>query len=247
MKASVGGKSYEVSINADPEHFLDWDKPLSEQPEIMSKLHGGAPPEKTWIDQYASAAEKLGGKPSDIKAAITDLVHNPGSASNDASWDVLMHKNPQPPGFDLNTIHDELRPHYYDNYGGKYQPKTGAEIIAKTPAEAEAMRAAGIKGIRYKDAGSRFSPNWRIWSPKENGTLKWSVGNDTLGGQIQHFNSEAEARAFYHDNRPSEPTHNYVVFDDKIIDILKKYGIAGLTGGAAATGILSGQQQQPGT
>ena len=22
---------YEVSINADPEHFLDWDKPLSEQ------------------------------------------------------------------------------------------------------------------------------------------------------------------------------------------------------------------------
>jgi len=26
------GKMYEVNINADPEHFLDWDKPLSEQP-----------------------------------------------------------------------------------------------------------------------------------------------------------------------------------------------------------------------
>jgi hypothetical protein len=26
------GHMYEVNINADPEHFLDWDKPLSEQP-----------------------------------------------------------------------------------------------------------------------------------------------------------------------------------------------------------------------
>ena len=28
----VGPRTYEVNINADPAHFLDWDKPLSAQP-----------------------------------------------------------------------------------------------------------------------------------------------------------------------------------------------------------------------
>ena len=31
------GKMYEVNINADPEHFLDWDKPLSEQSEHVKQ------------------------------------------------------------------------------------------------------------------------------------------------------------------------------------------------------------------
>lgn len=32
------GRMYEVNINANPEDFLNWDKPLSEQPEVLSKL-----------------------------------------------------------------------------------------------------------------------------------------------------------------------------------------------------------------
>jgi hypothetical protein len=32
------GSMYEVNINADPESFLDWDKPLSEQPESVKNL-----------------------------------------------------------------------------------------------------------------------------------------------------------------------------------------------------------------
>ena len=31
------GRMYQVSINADPEHFLDWDKPLSEQSEHVQE------------------------------------------------------------------------------------------------------------------------------------------------------------------------------------------------------------------
>jgi hypothetical protein len=64
----------------------------------------------------------------------------------------------------------------------------------RNPAGAsEALRAAGIKGIRYKDAGSRSAE----------------------GG-----------------------TSNYVVFDDSTINILKKYGLAGLTAGGAGAGLL---------
>jgi hypothetical protein len=42
LKATEGWKidpkMYEVQINADPEHFLDWDKPLSEQPSHVQDL-----------------------------------------------------------------------------------------------------------------------------------------------------------------------------------------------------------------
>jgi hypothetical protein len=57
-------------------------------------------------------------------------------------------------------------------------------------AAANALRDAGIPGIRYLDQGSRGA---------------------------------------------GEGTHNYVVFDDKLIDIIKKYGLAGLIAGGAAT------------
>jgi hypothetical protein len=42
------GSMYEVNIGADPEHFLDWDKPLSEQSQQIQDLfaqHGIAHPE----------------------------------------------------------------------------------------------------------------------------------------------------------------------------------------------------------
>jgi hypothetical protein len=32
------GRMYEVNINADPDAFLDWDKPLSEQPEAVKQV-----------------------------------------------------------------------------------------------------------------------------------------------------------------------------------------------------------------
>jgi hypothetical protein len=34
---TIPGRMYEVNINANPEDFLDWDKPLSEQPEGVRK------------------------------------------------------------------------------------------------------------------------------------------------------------------------------------------------------------------
>lgn len=39
-----------------------------------------------------------------------------------------------------------------------------------------------------------------------------------------------------------EGSRNYVVFDDKLIDIMRKYGLAGLLGGGTAAGALSQQE-----
>ncbi len=37
------GRMYEVRINADPEQFLDWDKPLAQQPEAVRRAVEGMP------------------------------------------------------------------------------------------------------------------------------------------------------------------------------------------------------------
>jgi hypothetical protein len=118
------GKMYQVAINADPEHFLDWDKPLSEQsPKVQEAL-----------------TDKMG----------LDPKH--GNLSGHALMD---------------RITNEVIP---------YGQATNENI-------SNSLRAAGIPGIKYLDQGSRGA---------------------------------------------GSGTRNYVVFDDKLISIMKKYGIAGL-------------------
>jgi hypothetical protein len=131
MPQGLPGSMYQVNIGADPEHFLDWDKPLSEQHPV-----------------------------------VQDVIGKLGIAQN-------------------------------------YKPETvTGEYLARSLGSSEGaqqLREAGIPGIRYLDQGSRGA---------------------------------------------GQGTHNYVVFDAATIDILRKYGLAGLIagGGAAAAGT---QQQQP--
>ena len=115
------GKMYEVSINANPEDFLDWDKPLSQQ------------------------SEKVGKAFSD--AGVTDTTNYPVSQG---------------------VVKERLQ-----------NPNS---LLSKT------LKEQGIPGIRYLDQGSRAA---------------------------------------------GEGSRNYVVFDPAIISILRKYGLAGMLGGAA--------------
>ena len=130
---------YQVRLNVKPDELLDWDKPLSEQPESIRK----AVSERGWATPprgFQGGSEPRG---ENIHAWATDRIGD--------KWNV--------------------------------------------PGTAEKLKAAGIKGIRYKDAGSRSGE----------------------GG-----------------------TYNYVIFDAKLIDILKRYGVA-MTVGAAGTAIVSGK------
>ncbi len=154
------GKMYEVDINADPSHFLDYDKPLSEQHPFVKETiekHGLAPKEQ-----------------------------------------------------DLGS------------FGG--QPITGAPRWADTAEEAAKLRQAGIPGIKYLDAGSRNHRVQPFYEGKE-------------AGAVRTFTNEAEATkwADYLRGQGLEPkiehgaTSNYVVFDDNLINIVKKYGLAGIS------------------
>jgi len=135
------GRMYEVRINAHPDQFLDWDKPLSQQSENVRRAF-----EKAFVETPADR-------------------------------DVLTENAARPVGRAFDYF-------FKDDASGT-----------------RSLRDAGIPGIRYLDQGSR------------------SAG---------------------------EGSYNYVVFDDKTIDILKKYGLLGAImgpGAAAALQDRSGDQQ----
>jgi hypothetical protein len=121
------GSMYEVNIRANPEQFLDWDKPAAEQP-MLNRL-----------------------------PMITDLRRDIG---------------PQ----EFNRM----------SFGGAY------ETLGNAGELEEAARKAGIPGIKYLDQGSRGA---------------------------------------------GEGSRNYVVFDDKLIDILRKYGIPLMAAGTGASAL----------
>ena len=118
------GRMYEVDVNANPEDFLDWDAPLSAQPQKV----------RDWFDSRG----------------IT-----PGFAGNQSGAELLQAE----------------------------KGVLGAE------GTTSAMREVGVPGIKYLDHGSRFN------------------AVDGTG--------------------PATNTRNYVVFDENLINIVKKYGVAG--------------------
>jgi len=77
------GHMYEVSINAHPDHFLDWDRPLSEQPHVLQAIdqHIGDPSlvmDQLFGHQDATGRdfhEKLGGerKPQAVAQRLSEM------------------------------------------------------------------------------------------------------------------------------------------------------------------------------
>ncbi len=200
------GKMYQVQINADPEHFLDWGKPLSEQPAVQSKLSAN----------LQSAMQKYG---EQTKADWGDLGTE--NLPSDFATGAVLHKH-----------------------------LTGS--LGNDPAAAtQALRDAGIPGIKYLDAGSRA-----VGSKTSTQDIAVSI-LDAVGGNREKAIKEAQGRL---DSLPNVPeqyradpkpmidtlnllksdwkdprSHNYVTFSDDIISILKKYGLAGLGIGAGAS------------
>jgi len=208
------GSMYQVRINADPEHFLDWDKPLSEQPVVRDKLIHYVFPDTA--PTATSAVEARGGAsianpPTVRNSSATAGVDNAGiSVARAADGPTLFNDYT----FGAVRTQDGFHPRVETPNGQRiYRDVTlpsraeaeaaGRSRVLETvarpqnAAESQFLNAAGIPGIKYLDQGSR------------------SAG---------------------------EGSRNYVVFDDSLIKILKKYGLIGLLGGGAAMN-AAGQQQ----
>ena len=108
------------------------------------------------------------------------------------------------------------------------------------------MREAGIPGIRYLDASSRSLTAPTIKESPSGVELYW--GNDPRPVDTFPTRQAAEEAAKQLDTR----SRNLVVFDDKLISIVKKYGIAGaaamlgVSAGDVEAAMAEGQQQSQG-
>ena len=157
------GRMYEVQIHADPEDFLDWDKPLSQQSEKVRNGFGAT------------------------------IVKNPAPAFADERWvvqrgDQVLNAFPTRKAAEAAPM-SQLLPK------GEWQKSIGGPRVSKELAD------AGIPGIKYLDQGSRSS---------------------------------------------GDGTRNYVVFDDKLISIVKKYGIAAALGAGLISQVQAEQMKAQG-
>jgi len=108
FSSTPSGRMYEVKINADPEHFLDWDKPLSQQ-SAYDKLY-----------EYARNDGKYADDIMQILEDATDKTHPNYGLTGDHFHDIMK-----------------------------------ASIGEKQAPISNALKEAGIPGIKYLDQGSR--------------------------------------------------------------------------------------------
>lgn len=155
------GRMYEVNIKANPDDFLDWDKPLSQQSDKSRKSIEQLIKESTETDAQINAKQYT---------RMAARAEQDGKLERAAEYRRLASKTPEEYAAEIMA-----------------ENKNGSDFVSlKRPDD---LRRVGLAGIRYFDGESRAA---------------------------------------------GEGTRNYVVFDDKLIEILRKYGLLGMAGGAAA-------------
>jgi hypothetical protein len=130
------GHMYQVAIDHPPDHFLDWDKPLSEQSQhvrdVYKSLKGALDPQEAET-KVRALQEKM-----EALAADRDPVTN--SMRDERQWHRLARER-DAAWEDWNAAQSGAK--FYESMG------------RKAPNATDAIHRAGIPGIKYLDQGSR--------------------------------------------------------------------------------------------
>lgn len=161
------GGVYRVRIHANKEDFLDWDKPLTEQPQAV----------RDFVKKHQL----------DIDDGRTSIVHEESTGED---------------------IHNIAMARLFRGMN-----KAGT---------AKALHEAGIPGIKYLDQQSRGQ--WEVREDTRQGG-KFGIENHAQGMDRVGFATEEEAAA--EAKRLNEArTSNFVLFNDKLIEIVDRNGEA---------------------
>lgn len=156
---------YEVNIKPDPPDFLDWDKPLSQQSEKVRKGldRAGYITSAPTDAQYGASLRRLG------RYLNSDDYKQTWRNSEDARREFNKFIDAWDAGGD-GAAKEWLKsnPQSAPARAGKIAVIRGGDVSVG-PEGARALRQAGIRGIRYKDAGSRG---------KDEGTYNYVVFDD---------------------------------------------------------------------
>jgi len=133
----------------------------------------------------------------------------------------------------------------YDIIAVKFMKVAGKERTYDDKKVSELLNSLGIKGIKYLDNSARNTFGGKILSVDKTPdgfrakvVLDDSTRQTGVGGTgrvittSQPYKTEKEARDWAKKSTEKE-SRNYVIFDDKIIDIMAKYGIVGSFGVSA--------------
>ena len=187
------GRMYEVNIAADPEHFLDWDKPLSEQSPKVKEAVG-----KFGIVNDNAIGERLKAISLEMDAMATDRDPVTNMMRNEKRWHDLAREREQL--FHLWDAHQSGSKIYNAVVNQTDKARRGSMPYNQRVVEgSNQLREAGVSGIKYLDQGSRAA---------------------------------------------GEGSRNYVVFDEHLISILKKYGLPISAAGLAALSQLHPEEAQ---
>ena len=170
------GYMYEVNINANPEHFLDWDKPLIEQNETIRRMAGLT---KEYEDVLRQARKQ-----------DTDNLLSALEGNND----YRPVKMPQRPKGSLP--HDMTGEDFHEHLANKmgaidwpsYADKTTRANYRSEAAKkvADFLSNNGIKGVKYLDRQSRKegegSRNYVVFDPKDIEIMR----RYARGGDVRH-------------------------------------------------------------
>jgi hypothetical protein len=229
------GKMYEVGLKASPDDFLDWDKPLSQQSEKVRK-----------------ALEPLGFKDDKASASVFDDAL---LAALEGTGPTTLPKHPVDPiGSDLYSklpIPDRsparvsellknagIKGIRYLDQGSRQLPDIkftkydGYRVERpsyRTPIEDMGHAGKGYAYVTPSAAGDSFTAWHEVQAPGE--VKDVNIGTFKTLDDAKRAIGEKFGR-----------TSNYVVFDDAIIEIMKKYAIPF----AAAASLLKAQQAKPG-
>jgi hypothetical protein len=245
------GRMYEVNIHADPTDLLDWDAPLSRQSERV---------------QAAAAAPKQRVRLEDLSRE--DLIDRLRTVDSNGVWtdadNIAEFGRPATREELLESARSMDLEDYLNQAIGQDAPDvTGRSLYHQLAtreggggmssargqaAASEQLKAAGIPGIKYLDGSSR--PHMEdVMRGIQRSTEKVdrlaaeyrTAPSESLASRLSDARQELESAK----RGAADLTRNYVVFDDRLIEIVKKYGIAGAVGAglltqAEADGIANG-------
>jgi hypothetical protein len=138
------GSHYTVDLDVNHEDLLDWDAPLSQQPEKVRKALEGLgikPPPAPVIHEAGRS----------LIAVMPDGSGRVGKLDANGEVSVLSSDGMSSTGYPSRADWEKSLQSYQDSRAGEsaYQALGGPEKAAA------ALRAAGVPGIRYLDGGSR--------------------------------------------------------------------------------------------
>jgi len=211
-KKVSSGSMYEVNINADPNTFLDWGKPLSEQSDSVRNVI---------LPMFGPNSDKLTGQELYKKASGFDPMVNVARKQGNSAEKML-------PLIFPDASPDKIA----QAISAARNTRSGDKIAS------DMLASKGIPGIKFLDARSRYTPSNLPNNPISNEARAFlDQANGDAEIALQLFNRSNPAERFATTERDDvrkvietagrTATRNFVVFDENLISIVRKYGIAG--------------------